>query len=53
MAEIKSQSSKKRYSAPKLTSHGDINEVTQQGGHSAVDVPIGTPNDATGPDATS
>ena len=45
MAEIKDQSSKKRYSAPELTCHGDIDEVTQKGGETTTDVPIGTPVD--------
>lgn len=45
MAEIKDRSSKKKYNAPELTSHGDIDEVTQKGGETTTDVPIGTPVD--------
>ena len=45
MVEIKNQSSKKKYSAPELTCHGDIDEVTQKGGSTTTDVPIGTPVD--------
>ena len=45
MAEIKVQSSKKKYSVPELTCHGDIDEVTQKGGSTVTDVPEGTPVD--------
>ena len=34
---------KKRYTTPKLIVHGDVESITQQGGHSATDVPFGTP----------
>ncbi|MEL6441765.1 MAG: lasso peptide [Cyanobacteria bacterium J06621_8] len=38
---------KKAYNAPKLTVHGDVEVLTQQGGVSSTDVPNGTP---VGPD---
>lgn len=34
---------KKTYNAPKLTVHGNIEVITQQGGETFVDAPIGTP----------
>jgi hypothetical protein len=40
---------KKTYSAPELTVHGDVEVITQQGGASLTDVPIGTP----APDVTT
>ena len=40
---------KKTYSAPELTIHGDVEVITQQGGASLTDVPIGTP----APDVTT
>ena len=33
---------KKAYNAPKLTVHGDVEVLTQQGGVSSIDVPQGT-----------
>jgi hypothetical protein len=36
---------KKPYNAPKLTVHGNVEVLTQQGGVSFIDVPIGTPAD--------
>ena len=33
---------KKAYNAPKLTVHGDIEVMTQQGGGTEIDVPQGT-----------
>lgn len=33
---------KKAYNAPKLTVHGDIEVITQQGGGTSIDVPFGT-----------
>ena len=33
---------KKAYNAPKLTVHGDIEAMTQQGGGTVIDVPQGT-----------
>lgn len=33
---------KKAYNAPKLTVHGDIEVMTQQGGGNSIDVPQGT-----------
>lgn len=41
---------KKAYNAPKLTVHGDVEVITQQGGASQTDVPAGTP---VGPDGIS
>lgn len=38
---------KKPYTAPKLTIHGDVEKITQQGGVIQTDVPQGTP--VTGP----
>ncbi len=35
-------SNKKRYTAPRLVSHGDVDELTQQGGNQTDDMPIGT-----------
>ena len=37
------RSGKKRYASPRLVSHGDVDKITQQGGHSFTDVPQGTP----------
>jgi hypothetical protein len=34
---------KKPYNAPKLTVHGNVEVLTQQGGENFIDVPIGTP----------
>ena len=34
---------RKAYVRPQLTSHGDVDEMTAQGGYSFVDMPIGTP----------
>ena len=45
MTQIKDQSKKKRYSAPKLVLHGDVDELTKRGGSSMTDMPIGTPID--------
>ena len=46
---VKNQTSaskaKKRYTKPLLLSHGDVDSVTQRGGESFVDMPIGTPVD--------
>ena len=36
---------KRAYIAPRLTNHGDIDEVTQKGGSTTTDVPQGTPVD--------
>lgn len=41
---------KKTYNAPKLTVHGDVEVLTQQGGSTQTDVPLGTP---VGPDGIS
>ncbi|NCJ08142.1 hypothetical protein GS597_16835 [Synechococcales cyanobacterium C] len=40
-------SNKKAYAKPFLTIHGDVEVLTQQGGVSQTDVPLGTP---VGPD---
>ena len=45
MVEIKDRSRKKPYNRPQLVDHGDIDEVTQKGGHNSTDVPMGTPVD--------
>lgn len=34
---------KKVYNAPELTIHGNIEVITQEGGKTFVDAPIGTP----------
>lgn len=34
---------KKPYTTPQLIVHGRVEELTQQGGASSVDMPIGTP----------
>lgn len=34
---------KKQYQAPRLNQHGNFTTLTQQGGSSSVDVPIGSP----------
>jgi hypothetical protein len=34
---------KKAYEAPKLETHGTVEDLTQQGGGNFVDVPQGTP----------
>lgn len=36
-------SEKKPYVTPKLTIHGSVENITQQGGGDRTDVPIGTP----------
>ena len=41
---------KQPYTTPKLAKNGTLADLTQQGGGSAVDVPIGTP---IGPDGIS
>ena len=41
---------KKAYNAPKLTVHGNVEAITQQGGASSTDVPLGSP---VGPDGIS
>ena len=38
-------SRRKVYARPRLINHGDVNEITRQGGHSRTDVPQGTPTD--------
>ena len=45
MAKISDRSPKKKYVVPELTDHGDIGEVTQKGGSTTTDVPMGTPVD--------
>ncbi len=35
---------KKIYTTPELIVHGDVENLTQQGGSEATDVPQGTPN---------
>lgn len=42
--------SKKFYTTPQLTVHGDVEKITQQGGSKQTDVPVGTP---VGPDGIS
>lgn len=37
------RSYKKQYAPPLLVRHGDVDEITQKGGFSFTDVPIGTP----------
>jgi len=39
------RSGKKCYASPRLVSHGDVDKITEQGGHSVTDVPQGTPVD--------
>jgi hypothetical protein len=34
---------KKRYTTPQLKVYGKLEEITQQGGNSQTDVPLGTP----------
>lgn len=34
---------KKTYMSPELTIYGDVEKLTEQGGSTAIDVPIGTP----------
>lgn len=34
---------RKQYTTPKLTVHGNVERITQQGGSTATDVPFGTP----------
>jgi hypothetical protein len=41
---------KKSYTAPSLTVHGTVDEITKQGGFTQTDVPQGTP---IGPDGIS
>jgi hypothetical protein len=41
--EARSTKEKKPYSTPQLTTHGDVEVITQAGGSSFVDVPLGTP----------
>jgi hypothetical protein len=36
-------SEKKRYTTPQLKVYGKLEEITQNGGYSATDVPAGTP----------
>ena len=36
---------KKAYNAPKLKVHGNIEAITQSGGVSFIDAPLGTPAD--------
>jgi len=43
---------KKTYVAPELIVHGDVERITQQGGISSTDVPLGTPTNPPG-DITS
>ena len=42
------QKEKQRYELPEVTRHGTVEELTQQGGGSSVDVPIGTPANTPG-----
>jgi hypothetical protein len=41
--ETRSTKEKKPYSTPQLITHGDVEVITQAGGSSFVDVPLGTP----------
>jgi hypothetical protein len=34
---------KKFYTKPELTTHGNVETLTQQGGGNSIDVPFGTP----------
>ena len=43
-------SEKKRYTTPQLSVYGKLEEITQQGGRTQTDVPIGSP---IGPDGIS
>jgi len=46
------KSNKLPYSKPELVNYGDIQSITQQGGISVTDVPLGTPTTPPG-DVTS
>jgi len=36
---------KKTYMSPELTVYGDVEKLTEQGGVTSIDVPVGTPAD--------